>query len=187
MKMIHTVGDSHCWHAWLDIPGVKFHLFGPMLMYTFGNTKQIVVNDIPEDDTVIFCWGEIDCRCHVHKHQPWKETIDSLVENYISAIDENAKTHKNAWVFNVVPPPRRKDVPENPGYPFLGTDEERLSYVRYMNQKLKESKYPFIDVYDKYSDKDGFLNLELANEVHIRDNKYLVEWIKKNLKEESRE
>ena len=180
--MIYTVGDSHCWNAWSKIPGVKFHLLGPMLMNTMGRDKVIVVEGIPEDANIIFCWGEIDCRCHVHKYQPWKENINYLVENYIKAIDENAKTHKNIWIFNVSPPPHEKEVIAAPHFPFRGTDEERLSYVKYMNEKLKESKYPFVDVYDKYCDKDGFSNRELMPDgVHIGNTKHLVEWIDKNL------
>jgi hypothetical protein len=181
-KVIHTVGDSHCWNGWLKVPGVKFHLLGPMLMHTFGRDKMIVTADMPRDANVIFCWGEIDCRCHVRKHQPWKQTIDDLVKNYIEAIDINTKEHRHYWIFNVVPPPRKEGMIEAPDFPMRGTDDERLSYVKYMNKKLKESGRPFIDVYDKYCDKDGFANRELMPDgVHIGNEKYLIEWVNKNL------
>lgn len=178
---IYTVGDSHCWHAWLKIPGVITKTTGPMLMHTLGLSELILVEDIPKDAIVCFCWGEIDCRCHVHKYQPWKETIDILVKNYLNVVRLNAKTHKNIWIFNVVPPPRRKSaVSENPGFPFLGSDEERLSYVKYMNEKLRESEFPFVDVYDKYADSEGFLNMEYTdNHVHIEDPIFIIEWINK--------
>jgi len=177
-KVIYTVGDSHCWHAWLKIPGVITRGMGPMTMYHFGLSRVNVVEGIPEDAIVCFCWGEIDCRCHVHKYQPWQETIDKLVENYLYTIGLNAKTHKNVWIYNVVPPPRKAKTPENPGFPFLGTDEERLAYVKYMNEKLKQGGYPFVDIYDKLCDQDGFLIAEKSDgHVHIADEKPLIEWI----------
>lgn len=181
-RSIHTVGDSHCWHAWLKIPEVKVNLIGPMLMHSLGRDKPIVVGNIPQDVIVCFCWGEIDCRCHVHKYQPWKETIDTLVKNYLDVIRMNVKDRKDVWIFNVVPPPRRKDVPENPGFPFVGEDHERLAYVRYMNDRLRESEFTFVDVYDKYCDSEGFLRMDLSDgHVHIADEKPLVEWIKQRL------
>ena len=179
--MIQTIGDSHCWNAWLKIPGVITNTMGPMLMYSLGLSKPILVNKIPKDDTVIFCWGEIDCRCHVHKFQPWKETIDKLVKNYLDAIRVNAEINKNILIFNVVPPPRKEGAQENLAFPFLGSDEERLSYVKYMNKKLSESEFVFIDVYDKYADSDGFLNMEYSdNHVHIADPIFIIEWLKQN-------
>jgi hypothetical protein len=151
-------------------------------MYSFGIDPPIVVEDMPVDANIIFCWGEIDCRCHVAKHQPWQGTIDNLVMNYEKGIDLNAKTHKNIWVFNVLPPPRLERVIQAPNYPTIGSDEERLAYVKYMNKRLKEMKYPFVDVYDKYSDKDGFSDpVFMPDGVHIGDAKYLIEWVNQNL------
>lgn len=179
--MIYTIGDSHSWHAWLKVPGVITKTMGPMLMHTLGVSKPILVNDIPKDASIIFCWGEIDCRCHVHKYQPWVDTIDLLVSNYIETIRLNAKINPNISIFNVVPPPRKKNTPENPGFPFLGSDEERKFYVQYMNKRLSESEFTFINVYDKYCDNEGFLNMDLSDgHVHIANEKYLVEWLDKN-------
>lgn len=181
--MIHTIGDSHCWHGWLKIPGVEYHVHGPMTMFSFGQTMPPVVYEIPEDDVIIFCWGEIDCRCRVNKHEPnWKENIDMIVEGYGKAIEANTQRHKKAFVYNVVPPPRKGTVPENPGFPLLGSDSERLSYVRYMNEKLRELPWGFVDVYDDYSDEEGFLKMGLSDgHVHISDPLYLIKWIDKNL------
>jgi hypothetical protein len=177
---IYTIGDSHCWHGWLKVPGVITKTSGPMLMHSIGLSNAIIINDIPKDSLVIFCWGEIDCRCHVHKYQPWEETIDTLVKNYLNILRLNAKVNKNIAIFNVVPPPRRKNAHENASFPFLGSDDERLSYVKYMNNKLSESEFIFIDVYDKYCDSEGFMNMKLSDgHVHIAEEKYLVEWVNK--------
>ena len=181
INTIYTIGDSHCWHAWLKVPNVITKTMGPMTMHSLGLSKPLLIKDLPKDSPIVFCWGEIDCRCHVHKYQPWKETIDVLVKNYIDTITLNAKINKNILIFNVIPPPRKKTAQESSGFPFLGTDEERLSYVKYMNKLLSESEYPFIDVYDKYSESDGFLKMELSDyHVHVEDEKYLIEWINNN-------
>jgi len=83
---IHTFGDSHSYFGWDNIPNVKIHHLGPKLCYSIGrdgiNIKDnsnvcsfgkngITIKDnavVKENDVVIFCFGEIDCRCHVHKY-----------------------------------------------------------------------------------------------------------------------
>jgi hypothetical protein len=66
---IHTVGDSHSYYGW---SGIIHHHLGAVLCYSFGKEKlnkcDIRNFDIKDGDTVIFCFGEIDCRCHIHKH-----------------------------------------------------------------------------------------------------------------------
>jgi hypothetical protein len=151
---------------------------GPMTMYSFGLSRPIFLNKIPQDAIACLCWGEIDCRCYINKHQPWRETINNIVKNYLEVIDVNAEIHKDIWIYNVVPPPRKALAGESLSFPFVGTDEERLSYVKYMNQKLRESGYPLVDIYDKYSDADGFLLMDLSDyHVHIENEKYLLEWV----------
>ena len=45
-----------------------------------------------------------------------------------------------------------------------------------------EYNFLFFDVYNKYTDSNGFLNKSLSdNNVHIRDGIYLKEFIKNNL------
>ena len=79
MNNIHTFGDSHSsnihshW-GYINIPGIniKCNHIGSRLMYTFGKLGFNLLNirnyGVKENDTVIFCFGEIDCRNHVHKH-----------------------------------------------------------------------------------------------------------------------
>ncbi len=179
--LVHTVGDSHAWHCWLKIPYVQTHQLGPMTMYHFGQARPIVVNDMPKDLPVVFCWGEIDCRCHVIKHPPYGECIDKLVEDYLIGVDQNAKLHPNIWLFNVVPPPRRAWIPEVHNFPFLGTDEDVLEFVKRMNMRLKNNgRYPFVDVYSEYADADGYLRKDRTVDfIHIFDEKPLIEWIQR--------
>ena len=131
-------------------------------------------------DWVCFCFGEIDCRCHVNKHvsssQTFEQVIDKLVSSYMAAIAKTstAAPGVNVAVFMVVPP-SRSHVAFNPEFPYVGTDEQRRAYTLYMNIALKRActrfSYTFIDAYDAYVDSEGFLDASKSDgQVHVRFN-----------------
>jgi len=202
IKTLHTYGDSHAakYGGWLKINindiNIKMNHIPGKLMYSFGRDKMQVVSDVNGGDMVCFCFGEIDCRCHIHKYIPdWKKTIDDMVENYFININENMKNHKNVitLVFNVVPPLER-ELPENlwiekgNGLPSLGSDLDRKNYTEYMNTKLleycKKYGYVFLDVYDKYVNERGYISLELSDgNCHIGNPIYVQEFLIKYLNE----
>jgi len=192
---IHTIGDSHCIFG---LNGIIQNHIGPVLCYSFGKEKlarcDIRSFNIKDGDTVIFCLGEIDCRCHVHKYitetTTYQDIINNIVDNYFDAIQLNISILQikltNVCVYNVVPPIQKYNTPENPDYPYLGTDEERKQYVLYFNQKLKEKciekKYIFFDVYNNYIDEKGFLRKDLSDgNVHIHNAIYISEFINNHL------
>jgi len=194
---IHTIGDSHCHMGW-NGNGIIQHHIGPVLCYSFGKEKldrcDIRDFDIKDGDTIIFCLGEIDCRCHIHKYvtetTTYQDIINIIVDNYFEAIQLNISISqiklKNICVYNVVPPIQKYNTLENPEYPYLGTDEERKQYVLYFNQKLKEKciekKYIFFDIYNNYIDENGFLRKDLSDgNVHIGNAIYISEFINNHL------
>ena len=214
---IHTFGDSHSHLGFesVNINGVSIitHWIGPVLCYTFGNNKLDLLDisnyGVKDGDTVIFCFGEIDCRAHVYRFvnetNTYENIIDNLVNNYFEAISENVKkyTRLNTLVYNVVPPanvflchPEEQcaiDVftKNKTEVPWKGRNEDRMQYHLYFNKKLKELclsyNYTFMDVYDKYCDADGFINSELSDKnVHIKDpifiKDFLVSYIHKDAK-----
>jgi len=194
---IRAIGDSHSGLAGLTQQGLADmtqHHIGPVLCYSFGKEKlsrcDIRNFDIKDGDTIIFCLGEIDCRCHIHKYvndtTTHQDVINSIVDNYFDAIELNLSVSqlklKNVCVYNVVPPVQKWNTWENPEYPYLGTDEERKQYVLYFNSKLKEKcfekGYIFFDVYNNYIDENGFLRKDLSDDnVHIRNGKHILEFI----------
>jgi len=191
---IHTIGDSHSGYGW---NGIIQHNLNALLCYSFGKDKlnrcDIRNFNIKDGDTIIFCLGEIDCRCHVHKHitetTTYQDIINNIVDNYFEAIELNISISqiklKNICVYNVVPPIQKYNTVENPKYPFLGTDEERKQYVLYFNKKLKEKciekKYIFFDIYNKYIDENGYLKKNLSDgNVHIHNGIYIRNFIKEN-------
>ena len=191
---IHTIGDSHSGNGW---SGIIQHHLGAVLCYSFGKEKlnrcDIRKFNIKNGDTIVFCLGEIDCRCHIHKRITniitYQEIINNIVANYFEAIELNVSTSqiklKNVCVYNVVPPIQKYNTRENDAYPFLGTNEERKQYVLYFNQKIKETciekGYIFFDVYNNYVDKNGFLSKQLSDgNVHIGNGVYISNFIKDN-------
>jgi len=191
---IHTIGDSHSGICWT---GVIQNYLGAVLCYSFGKEKlnrcDIRNFNIKDGDTIIFCLGEIDCRCHIHKHitetTTYQDIINNIIDNYFEAIELNVSTSqiklKNICVYNVVPPIQKYNTAENPEYPFLGTDEERKHYVLYFNEKLKEKciekKYIFFDIYNDYIDENGYLRKDLSDgHVHILNGIYISNFIKIN-------
>ena len=95
---IHTVGDSHSLNGWWD--GIIIHHLGAILCYSFGkeifNRCDIRSFDLKDGDSIIFCFGEIDCRCHVHKNilpeKSYQQIIDEIVNDYIHAIKANIES-----------------------------------------------------------------------------------------------
>jgi len=188
---IHTIGDSHSNFGWTGA-GVEIHHIGALLCHSFGKQPldrcDIRNFNIKDDDTIIFCMGEIDCRCHVYKYvgeyMTYQDVINCIVVNYMEAIKLNLNTSllklKNVCVYNVVPPIQKFNTFENREYPFLGTDDERKAYVTYFNYKLNQecikNSFIFFDIYDKYSDSNGFLRKDLSDgNVHIKNGCYVTE------------
>lgn len=199
--MIHTIGDSHAKLPWESIPNVKVHHLGPVLAYSVGRDGLDRVNisniKLKPNDYIVFSFGEIDCRSHIHKHiynTSYKKQIDYIIENYFNTIDLNKKLlnfNVNICINNippVFPHVRNGSIIKHPNskYPYLGTDEERKTYVEYFNEILKKycllKNYIFIDIYEQYQDETGFLNSKLSDgSVHIKNPKYIKKFIEMRL------
>ena len=91
---IHTFGDSHSRFGFMDIPNININELGARLCYTFGNQQLDILNiknyNVKEDDTVIFCFGEVDCRAHIYKfvneNTTYEEIINNITYKYFEAI-----------------------------------------------------------------------------------------------------
>jgi len=192
--LIHTIGDSHASNihsGWRECKNVITHHIGPILCYSFGKEKldRIDIRNygINDGDSIVFCLGEIDCRCHIHKYinpiTTYQSVIDTIIDNYFEAIDLNISTShlklKTVCIYNVIPPTQTTE------YSCIGSGEERKIYTLYFNKKLKENciknNYIFFDIYDKCTDIDGYLSPELSDgTVHIYNGEHINNFINRN-------
>jgi hypothetical protein len=158
-------------------------------MHRVGRDKMIPNwKPCSQRDTVVFAFGEVDCRAHIGKQielgRTENEVIDTLTKEYIDTIC--SVTNSRVIVVAVIPPTARKDYESsvvNCGFPFVSSDEDRVRYTRSVNNHLFElcRKYNFIffDPYEPYTREDGCLRRELSDgNVHIGDTRKVLESFK---------
>jgi hypothetical protein len=190
--MIHSVGDSHARCSFAGIPEVITHEIGPVTMESVGKIRSgfsssaildsIIENqDITKEDTVILCFGEIDVRSKIQPRvdagERENDIITEIVDDYILTIQES-QYYRNIWVLSITPPVSSTEQWNNPGFPFLGTDEARSRYTKKMNKLLriecKLADIPLLDVYDNYKDEKDMLVSSLSDgSVHIGDTSFV--------------
>ena len=189
--MIHTFGDSHSDAGWCAIKGVHTHPIGPLTCHRVGRDGLDAVNitgKVQPGDIAIFCFGEIDCRCHIGKFNKDEIVfkIGSTVESYLETIRKNCYANPgiNIGVMTVPPAAAKAGLKDAPDFPFIGTDEERASYVVCFNvlYRLWCKKLGFIcvDVHSQYSDGDGMLNSQYSTDgVHITNPVFIIGELKR--------
>jgi hypothetical protein len=189
--MIYIFGDSHADSNFkgLRIPHVN-HYANSITMHRISRDTRII-NYSPEysnsENVFILCYGEVDCRCHIGKQillgRRLEEICEELVRGYIDTIKKVILHYKHIILCSITPPMKKELYEQRHGpitseFPFIGKEDERVAYTRYMNKLLKEqcdlNGFVFLDVYQHYSEKDGTLNYQLSDKcVHISDNKYI--------------
>lgn len=181
LTTIHTIGDSHCQNGWRDLHlpmlKIKMNWQGPKTMHgvaTNGLKNLAKACDVGDGEIVVFSYGEIDCRCHIHKHGGIA-SAQELAEKYLDAVASCRELHGGnpiVWIQGIIPPPRKAEGKDNPNMPFEGTDEERLAYTNAMNVALISGcvsrGFIFIDLPREYADDVGFLDHSKSDgHVHI--------------------
>jgi hypothetical protein len=180
---IFTFGDSHSVHPFDKLAYVNRNTIGAVLAHSIGRDRLARLDlrkfPVEDDDIVIFCFGEIDCRCHIHKYVTEETSYQSIIKKTVDSYFEGLRdivshfNKLNVYVYNVIPPIEvDSTVWNNPKYPFLGTNEDRKNYARYFNECISANcqsyGYGFFDIFDKYTDSNGYLiRSESDNFVHI--------------------
>ncbi len=195
--MLYTIGDSHADFTFRRIPGVQAYHLGPWTMNRVGRDgfEKFNVSNLsyPRGERLICCFGEIDVRCHLHKFVSEYEEqlklsdcsseiidpIDKLATNYINTL-LCCRPYYNICVMSVPPPCYAKRVVYNRDFPVKGTDEERVTYQRKLNAKLKLlcSQYDleFLDLDPLYADENGMINLIHSDDgIHVSNRAPLAE------------
>lgn len=149
--------------------------------------------------------NKLEKNKYIGKNNDYKKIIDKLVDKYFNVLKMNEKFANNAkfCLYNITPvfPFDSNALLTQRSWKFIpkiiqnfilrkvikrnGSDATIKKYLEYYNLKLKENceknNYIFIDVYKKYSDENGYLNVNLADGEHVHDPKYLIEFMKINM------
>ncbi len=196
MKII-SYGDSHARATFSDIVQIeKLEIHGRTMnrICKEGIGKELLGKLDPKikRNIVIFCFGEIDIRCHVHKqiheqNRTLEEVLISLANTYVDHISfHSIKYNYDPYVMSVLPPCDRKKIIDNPEFPCLGTNEERALYTFEINNLLSSKcinkKINYLDVHFEYKDENSLLNYKHSDgNVHIKN----TEFVKKILREKN--
>lgn len=203
-RKIHLFGDSHAQFSCHGIasyfPDYEYynHVIYSITMHRIGRDKILLgmPSSIDHDnDIIIITHGEVDCRSHIYrqiqKGRELDEIINTLVNNYLETIYNYQ--FRNTFILSIVPPVSKKEYEDRNGpiqhhLPFYGTDQERLLYIRLVNEKLRmgceKLGLYFIDpYYGNYTQKDGMMDFKKSDgTVHIGDNKYVLSILSDEIK-----
>jgi hypothetical protein len=182
IEVIHCIGDSHAsFFAGYDeiqppysipsknkYPFLRAYRLGAVLAYSLAtlNTKEQgrekmleIIGSLPARSTLLLCFGEIDCRCHLLKqskenNRELKEVVGECVRRYFTVIDELIALKFNVMLWNAVP----TSEDNNPEYPIYGTEAARNKTTLMFNEMLlTESKargLAYISIFEKLVTKD---------------------------------
>ena len=145
--MIHCIGDSHsavfsgeeamqpCWPepAANTLPQFKSYRIGPATAYQIANKQPIIESlidsiELGVDDSLMFCFGEVDIRAHLIKQakmqdRPVNDLVVECVNRYINAISYYKKYGVQIIIWG--PIASWSATKEYTGGPSFGTEQER--------------------------------------------------------------
>jgi len=175
MSKIFAVGDSHSifyfnsklinhhWVGWGGMPVTIYKLIEEGIpLYNIVEKLppgDICKINIKPDDYVLFCYGWNDIQKNINKYSngDYINLIDYLVNYYIKIIKKysDGTLYKIKPIVNCIYP-----IPIITNNTILGSEDERIKYTLYMNEKLKDecqkNNIPFFDIYDIISDNNKF-------------------------------
>jgi len=186
-KKINKTGINNC-NDLLD-KFTTFHL-GPALAYNLNkyNTQTqarekveylIKSQLVPNNSTIICCFGEIDIRVHVLKQaKEQNKSIESVIHNILNNYLEFLlflKQNNSVYVWG--PIPTQKDGLEENEYikkyfPCYGTEIDRNKATMIFNQELKkiceENDIGFLSIFDKLIDENYHTKIDyIADGCHL--------------------
>jgi hypothetical protein len=200
--MIHVFGDSHAMFPWQKVCGVSYNWTkGTAFKFSEHKDSHINISEsifrVRDNDFIIFSFGFLDCKSYIkpiskYFNIKWQDCIDTIAEDYISAIKANKNKINNLQIGILKIPSfvkNRKDLGFDSNYPTKCSNKERKTYTKYFNKKLKYfcdiEKYKFINFFDIYNDEDGYLEKIYTDKcnTHIEPYLGLQNYLLKNFKE----
>ena len=189
--MIHVVGDSHVMvfsgkeHIPDEVddrgflPFFRTYRLGPYTAYNAVKLRSpiesIIRDNVGPDDSVMLCFGEIDCRAHLIKQseiqgRSLEDVVAECVGRYAQLFDLKEKYGLGLLVWNV-PASSREDI-EHGEYSTYGTCAQRNEATRLFNKILgeecKNRGVVLVSIFDELVDEDGLTRAEYyADSIHL--------------------
>ena len=193
--MIHCVGNSHClvfvgaydpvWFCkpyWPTkrpdkLPYFRTYYLGPITAYNFYDHQPKVLQiarEIPKDDYIMLCVGEIDCRWNLplqaeKQGVPVNALVTECVYRYFRSAKDLLDLGYKVILWNVHPSSRtyQKDIT-------VGDCRSRVEIARLFNDKLHQLSELhgcfFLTIFNKLLSEDGLTNMEYL----APDNNHLM-------------
>ena len=192
--MIYIYGDSHALFSFdkLSLPHNNLQRHS-ITMFRIGRDNSIINFDssnMIKDDIIVLSYGEVDCRCHIHRQilygKKEDDIINEIVGSYFRVIQNNTiGLDVKIIVVGVIPPTKQYDYeiihgPVTHEFPFVGSDEDRVRYTYKVNklleEKSKQNNYIYFNGYSDYTRSDGTLNHDMSDRTfHLGDNSLFLE------------
>jgi acetyltransferase-like isoleucine patch superfamily enzyme/GT2 family glycosyltransferase/Tfp pilus assembly protein PilF len=189
--MIHVIGDSHVVvFSGFEVPpqGIdntgflpffRAYRLGPYTAYNAEKRREVIESvlerKVAPGDSVMLCFGEIDCRVHLieqseSQHRPLEDVVTECVTRYAHLFDIKEKYGIRLLVWNAIP--SSTENIDSGEYSTHGTCRERNEVTRIFNGKLKEEcekrGITFVSVFDRLIDDDGLTKAEYYSDaVHL--------------------
>ncbi len=185
--MIHCIGDSPVYvFTGVDTIGgndilldFKTYRLGPHTAYNaitkWDIIESFLKNSVKPSDSVMFCFGEIDCRVHLQKQselqkRPLEDVVSECVQRYF-AVFEKAKHYGHQLLAWNVPASSLNNVGYGE-YSTYGNCKQRNEVISLFNKHLKrlceKNGVIFISIFDKLVDDDGLTNpLYYMDSIHL--------------------
>ena len=179
--MIYLFGDYNIQYFWNKISNIKIEWFKDITCAKFCDDKNLInLNNynFKSNDFIIFSFGNLDF-INIDNLIDYKLYINNLINNYLKTIINYIELinidNINICIHNIIPPIRSNN---------LELDINKLIYIKYFNKILYNQcliyNFIFIDIYDHYSDIQGFKN------IYKIDSMYLINYIYNYLTNDNR-
>ncbi len=206
---LHCIGDSHCafFLGYDTIPGeypvVENSLLQKIYCYRLGSAlafncnkygtttkskekiETIITNLDPQNDMILFSFGEIDCRAHILKqceikNMGFEKIVEECISNYWQLITEVHQYGFKIVIWNAVYSANYEERNPNLQYPYFGTVQQRNTVTEFFNIQLKtkanKAGIIFLDISTFLIDTSSKLTIEsyYFDAVHLNNRLFLT-------------
>lgn len=187
--MIHCIGDSHvAVFSGMDLEDGKYcdtlplfrtHYLGPHTAFNLPKRMDAVGRIIRDHgkpgDSVMLCFGEIDCRAHLVRQseiqgRPLEEVVDECADQYFQVVEFVRNLGFPVLVWNVVPA-RAEEIVYGE-YSSYGSCAQRNRAASLLNERLRYlcglKDAAFISIFEKLLDRHGKAQpVYYADDIHL--------------------